>query len=187
MEKLALVVTFEGFEDIEAVSIIDVLRRANLRVVIASATLNPLRGAWGSLLTPDIALAEIDHLADAIILPGGLRNAESLAKSPLVKNLLKEHYQAGKLVAAICASPSMVLGEAADLLKERQATGDPAMQSRLAATGALVNNQDVVVDGQLVTSKGPRTAIPFALTIADLLGKSSRAKELADYWEVKFK
>ncbi|PWB76467.1 DJ-1 family protein, partial [candidate division GN15 bacterium] len=117
MEKRALIILSEGFEDIEAVTPIDILTRANVAVTIASLSPGPVAAAYGTILVPHTSLDQVRDLFDAIILPGGMRNAEKLAADHRVRELVERHYFDGQLVAAICASCALVLGEATGLLK----------------------------------------------------------------------
>jgi protein deglycase len=184
MEKTALIVMADGFEDIEAVAPIDVLTRAGVKVTIASLRPGAVHGAYGSVLLPHKTIDQVDGLFDAIIFPGGRKNAESLAHSDKVIDLAKKHFQAKKLVAAICAAPSHVLAEGAGLLKGRQATGDPGFNDRLAAAGAKVTNAKVTVDGNLITAMGPGAAMEFALALAEKLVSKDTADQFASKWQI---
>lgn len=182
MAKRALLIMADGFEDIEAVASIDVLNRAGVNVTVASLKESPVAAAYGTRLLSDITIDKADALYDAIVLPGGRKNAEALAAHAKVVELVRRHFIEGKLVAAICAAPSHVLAEAANILRGRKATGDPAFNDRLAAGGAYVTNQLVTVDGNLITGMGPGAALPFALMIAEhLVGK-----EIADSYAAKW-
>lgn len=184
MTKTALIVMADGFEDIEAVAPIDVLNRAGVAVTIAGLDNRPIKAAYGITLVPDVAIDEVNGLYDCIIFPGGRKNAESLAASPRVVALVHSHYRAEKLVAAICAAPSHVLAEAADLLRGKHATGDPGFNDRLAACGAIVTNEQVSVDGNIITAKGPGAALLFALMLTEKLAGRSIADEFAAKWTI---
>lgn len=184
MSKTALIIMADGFEDIEAVAPIDVLNRAGVEVTMAGLQNRPIKAAYGITILPQIAVAEIKGLFDCIILPGGRKNAESLAASTDVISLVQKHHSAGKLVAAICAAPSHVLGEAAGILKGRRATGDQGFDERLAAAGAIVTKERVTVDGNIVTGNGPGAAMLFALMLAEKMAGKEIADQFAAKWTV---
>lgn len=185
MERTALIVMADGFEDIEAVAPIDVLTRAGVTVTIASLRPGAVHAAYGSVLLPHKTIDQVQGLFDAIIFPGGRKNAESLAHSDKVIDLAKKHFQAKKIVAAICAAPSHVLAEAAGLLKGKQATGDPSFNDRLAAAGAKVTNAKVTIDGNLITAMGPGAAIEFALALTEKLVSKDTADQFASKWQIE--
>jgi len=164
--KRVLVPLAEGFEELEAVTIIDVLRRAGIEVVVASLAGNPVTGSHGIRLTADTplgALAEQDF--DMIALPGGMPGAEHLRKDPRIAEIVQRLHAKGRPVAAICAAP-MVLA-AAGVLEGRRATSYPGF---LEDSGqATVVGDAVVVDGGVITSRGPGTALDFALTLVEVL------------------
>jgi 4-methyl-5(b-hydroxyethyl)-thiazole monophosphate biosynthesis len=184
MKKKALVILSEGFEDIEAVASIDVLTRSGVEVTTVSATPGPVRAAYGSVLVTHTSLETVAGLFDAIVLPGGLGNAGKMAANRKIVDLVKVHDSAGKLVAAICASPALVLGEAARILHGRRATGYPDINDRLAASGAIVTHEHVTADGNLVTGMGPGSALLFALRIAEYLVGPEVPNELASRWRI---
>ena len=182
MAKSALIVIHEGFEDIETAAPIDVLTRAKVKVTLAGPQAGAVKGAWGTVLVADKAIADIEELHDALVLPGGLKNAQALAADARVLALIRGHLDAGKVVASLCASPALVLAEAAGILKGRCAAGDPSFNDRLAAAGAAVRNQGVCVDGSIITATGPGSAIEFALPIAEALGCGETARQLRAKW-----
>jgi len=170
--KRVLVPLAEGFEELEAVTIIDVLRRAGIDVVVASLGSSPVTGAHGiriSADTPLAALAEQDF--DMIALPGGMPGADHLKKDPRIAEIVRRLHDKGRPVAAICAAP-MVL-DAAGVLNGRRATSFPGFLKD--AKTATVVGDAVVVDRGVITSRGPGTALDFALTlVAELAGPSVR-------------
>jgi 4-methyl-5(b-hydroxyethyl)-thiazole monophosphate biosynthesis len=184
MKKTALVVLSKGFEDVEAVAPIDVLTRAGVDVTIASTVSGPVAAAYGSTLVPHMTVDKVTNLFDAIVIPGGMVNAEALAVNRTVIDLIKKHHAAGKLVAAICASSALVLGEAAGLLKGKRATGSPGSEDRLTACGAIVTGVHVTVDGNIITGMGPGAALPFGLQIAEYLGGRELPDDLAARWRI---
>lgn len=161
-----LVPLLEGFEEIEAVTIIDVLRRAEVPVIVAGDQAGPVRGSHGIAIEAEVALAHVRAESLAMIaLPGGMPGAAHLAEHPVVQRLIRELAGSGKHTCAICAGP-MALG-AAGVLEGKTTTCYPGFEKRL--TGARVVEDRVVVDGKVVTSRGPGTALEFALTLAGVL------------------
>jgi len=171
--KRALVPLAEGFEEIEAVTIIDVLRRAGIEVVTAALGDLEVMGAHGIALGSDRRLDDIrGEDFDAIVLPGGGPGAKRLQQDARILSLLREQRAAGRLIAAICAAPAAL--EAAGVIEGRRATAYPG--TRLAS--AQFSEDRVVVDRGLVTSRGPGTALEFALTLVVQLGHSEAAAKL---------
>ncbi len=164
MTKRVLVPLAEGFEEIEAVTIVDVLRRAEIEVVTASLAAREVKASRRTVIVADTTL-EATNVADfdAIVLPGGMPGAKHLRESEAVLRRLREAAAAGKLVAAICAAPTAL--EAAGLLAGRRATSYPGH----ALPSATYVEQRVVQDENLVTSRGPGTAFDFALKLVELL------------------
>lgn len=162
----ALVILAEGFEEIEAVTIIDVLRRAEVDVTVAALGASPVRGAHAIEIAADVALAMVDATGfDALVLPGGMPGAKHLREAPEVLELVRRFVKSGKLTAAICAAPTVL--EAAGVLGGKRATSYPGH----ALPSASYLEEAVVEDGTLVTSRGVGTALSFALTlVARLVG-----------------
>jgi len=170
--KRVLVPLAEGFEELEAVTIIDMLRRAGIEVVVAALAGNPVRGAHGIALAADAALDDVSAQEfDLIALPGGMPGASNLADDPRIGAIIRRLHDGGRRVAAICAAP-MALA-AAGVLAGRRATAYPGVLDR-AADVTLVD-EPVVVDGRVITSRGPGTALDFALElVAQLQGAGAR-------------
>jgi protein deglycase len=171
----------EGFEEIEAVTIIDVLRRAGCDVTSAYVGKNPVRGAHGIAVTAD---ADIQVLKESdfgcIVLPGGMPGSENLKKSGKVVSFIQYLLAKGGYTCAICAAP-MVLGHAG-ALRGRKATCFPGFEPHM--TGAVPTGNPVEVDGRVITGKGPGCAIPFALEIARELAGEGKKAELAEAMQV---
>jgi 4-methyl-5(b-hydroxyethyl)-thiazole monophosphate biosynthesis len=184
MAKKALMILAEGFEDIEAVAPIDVLNRCGIEVTIASLSPGPVKASYGSVLHTDTTIEMVDDNYDAVIFPGGGKNAKALAAHPKVKELVHAFNDKGKLVAAICASPSHVLAEAAGILKGRKATGDPGHNEIMVAAGATVTDHSVTVDGNIITAMGPGAALQFGLIIAEYLVGKEKPAEFARKWRM---
>jgi protein deglycase len=164
-----------GFEETEAVAVIDVLRRAGLRTTIAGLQDGPIEGAHGIRVTPDATLKALDTTgATAVVLPGGMPGATNLRDDPLVRKLLIDVYGRGGVVAAVCAAPIALA--AAVLLKGKRATCYPGFEDQLG--DARRETDRVVVDGRVVTSRGPGTALEFALAVVRLLKSADVATTL---------
>lgn len=173
-----LVPLAKGFEEIEAISIIDVLRRAEADVLIASVSGDEVVFSdRGVRIIADCALKDVSvDSCDMIALPGGYEGSMSLAKEALAQQFIKEFYQKGKYVAAICAAP--VALHHAGVLKDIAFTCYPGIQSMIDS-GHYVEDKNVVVSGKVITSRGPATALAFALTLVEQLFGLPKAKELA--------
>jgi protein deglycase len=171
MTKRALVPIANGSEEIEAVCIIDTLRRAEVEVTVASVSGElVITAARKTMIRADAHIADcVGEAYDLIVLPGGMPGAEHLRDCEIVTDLLKMQRNAGKLYGAICASPAVALLPHG-LLAGRTATCFPTFQDRLAEADSVTLSQErVVVDHNLVTSQGPGTAIEFALKLIALL------------------
>ena len=179
MTARALISLADGVEDIECVTLIDVLRRAEVEVVVASIEgRRMITCARGTRMTADTML--VDVLAqdfDLIVLPGGMPGAQRLAEHEPLAEKVREQAKAGKLFAAICAAPAVALQQYG-VLKQRRMTCYPAFSDRLS--GCTFVDQPVVVDGNCITSQGPGTAMEFALTLVEQLSGKAKRKEVAE-------
>lgn len=176
MARKAIVVLAEGFEEIEAVTPIDVLRRADVDVEVVGLEAQAVTGAHGVTFQADRVLSDTEDV-DAVILPGGLPGADNLAASAKLAAVIQAQVAAGKLVAAICATPAWVLPQLG-LLDGKRATCYPGCQDKFGSTTTYVTD-DVVKDGCVLTSRGPGTAFDFALALARELAGAAKADELA--------
>ena len=175
-----LVPLAEGFEEIEAVIIIDVLRRASIEVVTASLAESPVMGSHGIVLSADARLdAVASESFDAVVLPGGMPGSAVLKADERVLSIVRRAASEKKLVAAICAGPIAL--EAAGVLAGKRATSYPGKE----LPSASYVEERVVVDGELDTSRGPGTAIEFALTLVERLKGSEAAQKLRSTMLVK--
>jgi 4-methyl-5(b-hydroxyethyl)-thiazole monophosphate biosynthesis len=158
----------EGFEEIEAVTVIDLLRRAGIEVHTAALARREVTGSHGITVVADIGLDEAagaDY--EMIVLPGGMPGADHLKRDARVVALLQRFAAAGRYTAAICAAPGVLAH--AGLLEGRAATSYPGFLTRDSAAGIRLSDAPVVVDGKVVTSRGPGTAVHFALSLIELL------------------
>lgn len=173
-----LTILADGCEELEAVSVIDILRRAGVEVVVAGLDNNPVRCSRGTRIIPDTGLEDIESpdadmpIYEMVVLPGGMPGAQHLRNDERVIRLLQQMEKHNKYIAAICAAP-MVL-HAAGLLENKSATSFPGVLDKLPGSHRYTTNP-VVVDGRIITSRGPGTAMDFALTLVELLcGKAKR-------------
>ncbi|XP_069675846.1 protein dj-1beta-like [Periplaneta americana] len=167
--KTALVLLAEGAEEMEFVISVDILRRAGVTVTVAGLAGNdPVKCSRNVVVCPDVPLKEAISKGpyDAIVLPGGLGGAKNLAESSEVGTLLQEQYKSGRLVAAICAAPTAL--QTHNIGFGKSLTSYPSFKEQLEGNYKY-KDENVVVDGNLLTSRGPATAFDFALAIADKL------------------
>jgi protein DJ-1 len=175
-DPTALVLVAQGTEEMEAVISIDVLRRGGIDVTVAGVDgTDPIRCSRGVVITPDVALDGVDGDFDIVVLPGGAEGAQRLALSARVGDILRRQEQSGRLVGAICAAPIAL--EAHGVFEGRQLTSHPSVKEVLEDWGEY-SEHPVVADGNLITSRGPGTAFPFALRIVGTLTDAQRMLEV---------
>ena len=173
----ALIPLAEGCEEMEAVILIDVLRRASWEVTSASIATGPVTASRGVRLLADTAWDDIDPMKfDALILPGGGGGAERLRNDERVLAAIRDFDRSEKLLAAVCAGPLVL--QAAGVLKGRKATCYPTLAEKLTDTSW--RSDRVIVDGHVVTSQGPGTAMEFAVELIRLNQGMSEARRIAD-------
>jgi 4-methyl-5(b-hydroxyethyl)-thiazole monophosphate biosynthesis len=154
----------EGFEEIEAVAIIDVLRRANIKVDVVGVEDEMVAGRNGIKILCDKIISDVKpEEYDGIILPGGNPGYKNLENNQQVINFIKYFNSKGRLIAAICAAPTIL--ERIGILEGKKATCFPSMKDKIRN----YVDEKVVVDGNIITSQGPGTAIEFALEIVKLI------------------
>ncbi|MEW6118310.1 MAG: DJ-1 family glyoxalase III [Nitrospirota bacterium] len=176
MPKVVIVLA-DGFEEVEAVSIVDVLRRAEIQTVIAGLHDGPIESARKVKVVPDTTVDTIraDDF-DMIILPGGQPGSDNLNADERVKGLIKEFCSKGKLTGAICAAPYVLAS--AGVLSGKRATAYPSYKDRLGT--ATYEDRIVVEDGNILTSKGPGTALCFGLAIVQRLVSKEKAHAIKE-------
>ena len=163
----------DGFEEIEALAFVDILRRADIAVkTVSTDNSDTVIGAHRISIVPDIKISDINEIGDGIILPGGLPGTYNLRDNKNVIKLIKEHYNSRKIVGAICAAPSVIGG--LGLLKNKKATCYPSFENYLIE--AVYTEEKVVVDDNVITSRGAGTAHDFALKLVEII----KGKEIAD-------
>ena len=169
-----LVPLAQGCEELEAVTITDLLTRAGVEVVTAGLDAQPVKASRGITLVPDTTLDAVNaDDFDMVVLPGGLLGADHLDADPRVHAILKQLHQQGGYTAAICAAPKVLA--TAGLLNGRRATSYPGVLAGMTLPQVEVLPDAVVSDDQVITSRGPGTAMDFALSLIELLaGKAKR-------------
>jgi len=177
MKKKALMVIADGFEEVEAVTPVDVLRRSEVEVTVAGLGKDIVTGAHGLSIKTDILLEEYKELPDALVFPGGMPGAENLASSSTVKNLVSKMDDESRIIAAICASPALVLAPSG-VLSGKKATCYPGLEKNFSTDIKFVK-EDVVREGNIITSRGPATALKFGLVIAEALVGKPKAEMVA--------
>lgn len=167
----------DGFEEIEALTVVDLLRRASIDISMVSITgKREVIGSHQIRVASDLLYEETDYNdAQMLVLPGGLPGSDNLQAHNGLDGLLREFDQKGKPLAAICAAPR-ILGQKG-LLKDKMATCYPGNESKLI--GAKYMDMDVVVDGNVITSKGMGTAIDFSLELISKLKSKAEADRIA--------
>jgi 4-methyl-5(b-hydroxyethyl)-thiazole monophosphate biosynthesis len=166
----------QGCEELEAVTIIDLLRRAGVEVVVAGLREGPVTASRGTVLLPDTTLDLVlgDNF-DMVVLPGGMPGADHLDQDPRIHRLIQRMVEEGGYTAAICAAPKVLAN--AGLLDGRRATSYPGFIDAMSLPATRVLQETVVVDDKVITSRGPGTAMDFALElIAQLEGEAKRTE-----------
>lgn len=167
----------EGFEEIEALTCVDLLRRAKIEVSTVSVGERIVTGAHGIKVTADMLITEASmDKCQMIVLPGGMPGTLNLQNSPTLSSYIDDFYKEGKYIAAICAAP-MILG-AKGYLDGKPATIYPGMEDHLGA--AIAKTESVVQSDNIITGRGPGCAMDFALKIIEVLKGSEISKAIAD-------
>ncbi len=183
MDKKALIFLADGFEEVEAVTPVDYLRRANIKVVMAAIGQNTaVMGSHGINFTADTTLETMEKQGelnpdgwDCVIIPGGMLGSKNLAACAPVGNFLKKTSGKGKMIAAICAAPAVVLAPLG-LLEGKRFTCYPGMEQGL--TSETWTEDIVVIDGALITSRAAGTAAEFAFAIIRILAGDEQENKL---------
>lgn len=176
MKKTAILFA-EGYEEVEALTVVDLLRRAQIGCdIISVGDAGQVTSSHGVTVCADKPFSETAFEEyDGVILPGGMPGTKNLAADDRVLALLQSFHAAGKLTAAICAAPTVLAK--AGLLEGKEAVCYPGMEEQL--TVANIRSSPVAVDGTVITSRGLGTAIPFALALVEYLDSGERAKALS--------
>lgn len=163
-----------GCEELEAVTIIDLLRRADIEVITASLDDEPVTCSRGTTICADSYLGDVLNTDfDLMVLPGGLPGADNLNADPRIHQLITRLSNQGKYIAAICAAPKVLVENG--ILDGKKATAYPGSLSALDTSKIELNEDAIQIDGKVITSRGPGTAMDFTLTLIEvLLGKDAR-------------
>lgn len=173
--KSVLVLFADGSEELEAITIVNILRRAGVSVTLAGLSAGALRGSRGTLLVPDATLDEaMAHSHDMVVLPGGQPGTNNLKADARVLKLVQQMSHQGKYVTAICAAPSVLA--TAGLLDGKQATSYPGALTPFPKVKQ--RHAAIVEDGRIITSRGPGTAMDFALTLVERLAGPAKRQEV---------
>ncbi|MBF0245716.1 MAG: DJ-1/PfpI family protein [Planctomycetes bacterium] len=165
----------EGFEEIEAVTVIDVLRRGGLDVLVAGVGAREIKGAHGLIIMADVEIGQtVQNKFAGIFLPGGLPGSENLLHCQELRAMLLSQHKEDRWLGAICAAP-MVLGDLG-ILAGRRATCYPGFEDKLG--GAIFSEDRVVVDGTIITARGAGVSLEFSFRILDALGFTIAANKL---------
>ena len=170
-----LVPLAEGFEEIEAITVVDILRRAGVEVVTAGLKDGAVAASRKTRHLPDVGLDQVAHETfDAMVLPGGQPGTNHLKNDPRIRECILRHMRAGKWIAAICAAPIAL--QELGILSGKHATSHPSVREQL--DGAHYQEDRVVVDGKLVTSRAAGTAMEFAFKLVELICGPQKAAEV---------
>ena len=166
-----------GFEEIEAITVIDILRRAGVEVVVAGTQRGPIEASRRTRHIPDCTLDDVRaEDFDMIVLPGGQPGATNLRQDARIKRIIETLQKSDRHVAAICAAPGVLA--AYGVLQGRAATSHPTVRGEVAAGAREFSDQRVVIDGPVVTSQAAGTAMEFAFALVRILCGEEKAAEV---------
>jgi len=175
--KKVLIPLAQGCEELEAVTIMDLLTRAGIEVVSAGLNDQPVKCSRNTVIIPDTSIDKIiNDSFDMIILPGGLPGADNLRDDDRIIQLIQKHSKANKPVAAICAAPKVLAK--AGLLDNKKATSFPNVLTDLNLKTTTVTGSALEVDGNIITSRGPGTAMDFSLELIEHLEGSEKRQQI---------
>jgi 4-methyl-5(b-hydroxyethyl)-thiazole monophosphate biosynthesis len=176
--KTVCVILADGCEEVEAVTPIDYLRRAGATVMVAGVGSREIRGARGIDIAADDVLDDVDDAEyDCVVVPGGGGGAKAIAADETAVAMLRRQSSRGGLIAAICAAPAVVLGQACGLLEGRRFTCYPGMETLVR--GGRFEPSRVVVDGDVITARAAGCAGEFSIAIIRALFGAAKADEIA--------
>lgn len=172
--KKVIVVLADGFEEIEALTAVDILRRADIKTDICSTECEYVRGAHNITVKADTFISDINEDYDMIILPGGMPGTFNLMKNRELMNLIRKYNNNNKFIAAICAAPKVL--NKAEVLSGKKITSYPGALNSF--DDFTYSEENVVKDKNIITSRGPGTAMEFALKIVEVLQGIDRVELL---------
>jgi len=172
-----VIILADGFEELEAVAIIDVLRRAEIEIVSAGLHEGPVSSARNVTVIPDTVIDTIkSDDFDMLVLPGGIPGSDNLNADERVRDLIRDFNNKGKITGAICAAPYVLAN--AGILDGKRATSYPSFKGRLGS--AIYEEKTVVEDGNVLTSRGPGTALCFGLAIVEKFAGKEKAQQIKE-------
>ncbi|RUM90200.1 MAG: DJ-1 family protein [Thermodesulfatator sp.] len=175
MPKNAVIILAPGYEELEAVAVVDILRRGGVDIKIAAAGMSPVPSARDVKIEPDITLDQArTSVFDLIVLPGGIDSTETLASDKTVVAMLENQLDNGRLVGAICAAPTVL--DRHGLSKGKVICCHPVCRD--AVRQSTLSEERVIEDGQIITSQGPGTALEFAFRLLERLEGKDKAEEV---------
>lgn len=175
--KKILVPLAPGFEDIEAITVIDILRRAGLDVVVAGTTAGPIEASRKTKHVPDCTLDDVNaDDFEMLVLPGGQPGTTNLRQDPRIRRIIEILQAKNRRLAAICAAPTVLA--AYGVLHGRTATSHPGSRAEVAAAAGHASDERVVVDGPIVTSQSAGTAMEFAFKLVEILCGPEKVAEV---------
>ncbi len=172
--KRVLVILAPGFEEVEALTPVDILRRAGADVTVAGTVDGVIVGRNDVKVLADLSLDRVDDDFDMLVLPGGAAGTENLKSDERVRRMIRRHDERGSFIAAICAAPA-ILSEMG-ITEGRKVTSHPSVQAQFHRE--RYSEERVVVDGNIVTSRAPGTAMEFAFRLVELLYDGEKVKEV---------
>ncbi len=173
--KKVLVPLAPGFEEIEAITVADILRRAGAEVTVAGTVAGPVEGRSGIRVIPDTVMENVEELDyDMVVLPGGAAGAENLKKDKRVKSVLERLHNRGRFITAICAAPAVL--SALGLTKGRAVTSHPSVRAELK--DEIIVDERVIADGNIITGLGAGSAMEFAFKLVETLFGKEKVKEV---------
>ena len=179
MKRIAIFMA-DGFEEIEGLTVVDILRRAGIEIDMVSISGRfEVHGSHGIDIRADKVLADIDKSSyDMLVLPGGKVGTENLEKCDELLDMIGNYYGSGKYIAAICAAPSIFAHRG--FLMGKRATSHPGFESHLAEGGATITHNPVEIDSGIITGQGMGASIEFALTITEIMAGKETADSIAE-------
>ena len=173
--KRVLIPLAPGFEEIEALAVVDILRRAGAEVLLAGTVDGPIEGRNKIKILADTSLDSVkEQDFDMIVLPGGAVGTENLKKDPRIKDIVERLYKKGRLITAICAAPTVL--SAIGITAGKTVTSHPTVRTKLDKE--KISEERVVVYGNIITSQGPGTAIEFAFKLVEILFGKDKVVEV---------
>lgn len=172
-----LVPLAQGCEELEAITIIDLLVRAGIDVTTCGLDDQPVKAARGTTIIPDTSIDKVlDSSFDLIVLPGGLPGADHLRDNEQIQLLIKKQVSANKFMAAICAAPKALAQ--AGVLADKKATSFPGVLAALNDDSITITDNAVEIDGNIITSRSAGTAMDFTLSLIELLAGKDKREEI---------